>query len=265
MSPVITLTTDFGDAGPFVGVLKAVILRHAPAASIIDLCHHVAPWQAGEAGFWLARCYRQFPPGSVHVAVVDPGVGTSRTILACSWDEHTFVAPDNGILPMIVPAAAPVHALSADWAVRRGWPEPSRTFHGRDLFAPLAAAFSSGTARPADIGPRAAPAPPAIAPARRDGARVVGQVAAIDTWGNIITNIDAALLGGLHEPRVLVADREIPLLATYGEAPPGALLALVNSVRTIEVACREGSAARVLGLAHGAPVTITDETPAGPA
>jgi S-adenosylmethionine hydrolase len=263
MSAVITLTTDFGDSGPFVGVMKAVILRHAPAATVIDVCHHVAPWQRGEAGFWIARCYRQFPRGSVHVAVVDPGVGTQRAILACDWDDHVFLAPDNGILTMVATPQSPVHALDDAWVARRGWPARGRTFHGRDLFAPLAAAFLTGTARPADIGPRVTPQPPAIAPARRDGARITGRVAAVDTWGNLITNIDAALIGSIHDPRVLVGDRELPLVSTYGDAPAGTLFALVNSVQTIEVACREGSAAHILGLGHGAPVTVTGATADG--
>ena len=142
MTPVITLTTDFGAAGPFVGVMKAVVLQHAPAARIHDLTHHIAPWQPGEAGFWLSRCYRYFPAGSVHVVVVDPGVGTTRAILACAWDGHLFLAPDNGVLPMVVGPGAILHALSSGWLDAQGWPAPSQTFHGRDIFAPLAAALT---------------------------------------------------------------------------------------------------------------------------
>jgi S-adenosyl-L-methionine hydrolase (adenosine-forming) len=265
MDPVITLTTDFGAAGPFVGVMKAMIWRHAPDARIIDLTHQVAPCDPGEAGFWLERSYRHFPPGSVHVAVVDPGVGTARPILACEHDGHRFLAPDNGILPMVAPAGVALHALADDWAGRRDWPPPSRTFHGRDIFAPLAAAFLAGRAAPADIGPPHGGAVAAAVPAaRREQGVVTGKVVAIDNWGNLITNIDAGLLAGLAEPRVGIGHRDVRLFPTYGEAPPGALLALVNSFGVVEVAWREGNAAQLLQLGRGAEVSVAagSRTPA---
>lgn len=258
MTPVITLTTDFGVAGPFVGVMKAVLLQHAPDARIHDLTHHIAPWQPGEAGFWLSRCYRYFPAGSVHVVVVDPGVGTTRAILACAWDGHLFLAPDNGVLPMVVGPGAILHALSSGWLDAQGWPAPSQTFHGRDIFAPLAAALLSGRVRPGDIGPAtAAVAPAAIAPPLASAERIVGRVVAVDNWGNLITNIGQEMLAVLREPRVEVGARELPLRRTYGEAPPGALVALVNSFGVVEIAWREGRAAELLGLGHGAEVRIT--------
>jgi S-adenosylmethionine hydrolase len=259
MEPFITLTTDFGDAGPFVGVMKAVILRFAPGAPLMDLTHRVAPFRPGEAGFWLSRCYRQFPAGSVHVAVVDPGVGTGRAILACAFDGHTFLAPDNGILPMIAGSGTRLHALSPDWAGRRDWPAPSHTFHGRDIFAPLAAAFFTGSARPADIGPAVArPVPAAVPPAVRGPSGVTGCVAAIDTWGNLITNIDGESIADLKNPRVSVGHRDLRLTTTYGSAPPGALMALINSFGTVEIAWREGNAAEMLHLGHGAAVAVAD-------
>ncbi len=261
MAPVITLTTDFGHAGPFAGVMKAVILAHAPGAAIHDLTHCIAPWQPGEAGFWLARCYSYFPAGSVHVAVVDPGVGTARAILACAWDGHLFLAPDNGIVPMIAGPDAAVHALSADWLARQRWPAPSNTFHGRDIFAPLAAALLTGRVRPEAIGARAPqPAPAAIPPATFATDRVVGRVAAIDTWGNLITNIEGAMLARLHQPLIQVACRELRLSQTYGAGPPGALLAIVNSFGVLEVAWREGNAAQLLGLGHGAEVIAIESS-----
>lgn len=259
MRPGITLTTDFGDAGPFVGVMKAVILRHAPEAPIHDLTHRIAPCHPAEAGFWLARCWRWFPAGSVHVAVVDPGVGTARAILACEWEGHLFLAPDNGILPMIVGARAPAHALSAAWRERQGWPAPSRTFHGRDVFAPLAAALLTGRARVADIGPQVAhPVPAAVPPPVAEPGRITGRVVAIDGWGNLITNIDERLLSAMRAPKVEVGRRELRLTGTYAEAPPGALLALINSFGTVEIAWREGNAAELLGLGHDATVRVTD-------
>jgi hypothetical protein len=257
MRPVITLTTDFGEAGPFVGVMKAVIHRHAPAATVLDLTHGIAPCQAGEAGFWLARCYRYFPAGSVHVAVVDPGVGTDRAILASACDGHVFLVPDNGILPMIVGTGAITHALSPQWLSGQGWPAPSQTFHGRDIFAPLAAVLLTGHAAVSDIGPAArAIAPPAIAPARKDAGTITGSVVAIDNWGNLVTNIDTALLADMPDPRVRVGHHVVRLARTYGAAPPGALVAVVNSFDTLEIAWREGNAAELLKVGHGATVTV---------
>jgi S-adenosylmethionine hydrolase len=260
--PVITLTTDFGDAGPFVGVMKAVILRHAPDAPIHDLTHRIAPCHPAEAGFWLARSWAWFPAGSVHVAVVDPGVGTTRDILACEWQGHLFLAPDNGILPMIVGTSGRAHALSAAWRERQGWPAPSRTFHGRDIFAPLAAALLTGRAHVADIGPEVGhPVPAALPPPASEPGRVIGRVVAIDGWGNLITDIEERLLRAMRAPRVEVGDRELRITGTYGEAPPGALLALVNSFGTLEIAWREGNAAQLLGLGHGAIVRVIDAPP----
>ncbi len=259
MAPVITLTTDFGHAGPFVGVMKAVIAEHAPGADVHDLSHDIAPWQPGEAGFWLARCYRYFPAGSVHVVVVDPGVGTARAVLACAWDGHLFLAPDNGILPMIAGPQAALHTLGADWLARQNWPAPSQTFHGRDIFAPLAAAMLTGRVRPPDIGPRAAsPVPAAIAAPVVTADAVTGRVAAIDRWGNLITNIEPALLARWQRPLVRIAHHELPIVPTYGAVAPGTLLALVNSFGVLEIAVREGNAAQLLGLGHGAEVITID-------
>jgi len=259
---VITLTTDFGPAGPFVGIMKGVLLGHAPGARVIDLTHEVAPWGTAEAAFWVARSYAWFPRGTVHVVVVDPGVGTERAILACTHDGHVFIAPDNGILPAIAGPGTALHALAADWPGRRGWPAPGNTFHGRDLFAPLAAVFATGAARPADIGPPfATPVPSTLPRATRDGDVVTGSVVALDRWGNLITTIDAALLAGIPHPRVAIGHREVRVYPTYGAAPPGALLALVSSFGTLEIAWREGNAAQLLGLAHGARVTVSPGTP----
>lgn len=256
MEPCITLTTDFGDAGPFVGVMKAVLRARAPAAPLHDLTHHVAPCEPAEAGFWLARCYRYFAPGSMHVAVVDPGVGTARAILAADWDGHRFLAPDNGILPMIVGNDARVHALDPAWLARQGWPAPSHTFHGRDLFAPLAAALYTGSATVAGIGPQVIPQPAAVAPPVVEPGMVSGTVVTIDRWGNLITNIDAGLLPAGAGVHVVVAGRELVFGDTYGDASPGGLLALVNSFGVVEIACREGNAAAVLQVGHQAAVQV---------
>ena len=145
-SGVITVTTDFGHQGPFVGVIKGCILTRFPAARIIDLTHEIVVHWPAEAGFWLARAYPYFPAGTVHVAVVDPGVGTSRDILALEAGGHYFLAPDNGLL-------APVFARSPDARLTRlaalslarlNIANPSATFHGRDIFAPVAAELAAG-------------------------------------------------------------------------------------------------------------------------
>lgn len=258
MVPLITLTTDFGAAGPYVAMMKAVIHRHAPGVQIVDLTHEVAPCNPGEAGFWIAHSYRHFPADSLHLAVVDPGVGTSRAIIAAAHDDQLFLAPDNGLLPLVLPETVQLYALAADWPGRRDWPAPSQSFHGSDIFAPLAAALACGRARPADIGPRLYdPVPAALPAARRNADGISGQVVTVDHWGNLITNIDAALLEDIAAPRVSIGHRDLPLRRTYGEAPPGALLALVNSLGVVEIAWREGNAAAMLGLGRGAPVQVS--------
>ena len=135
---IITLTTDFGSQGPFVGVMKGVILGRLPDARIVDLNHEIPAHWPVEAGFWVQRSYRYFPAGTVHVAIVDPGVGTTRSIIAARHDGHLFLAPDNGLLqPLLGSRPAHCHRLADDWLRRQGWPSPSNTFHGRDIFAPL--------------------------------------------------------------------------------------------------------------------------------
>jgi len=258
MTKVITLTTDFGHKGPFVAIMKGVILGRAPDARVIDLTHEVfAHWPA-EAGFWLSRAYRWFPPGTVHVAVVDPGVGTSRDIIAGTCDGHIFVAPDNGLLPLVFgdTGAARVFRLDESWRRRQDWPAPSATFHGRDIFAPLAAALAAGHTRPEDIGPAAGELVPSLldAPVTQAG-RVQGSVIAIDHFGNLITNIEDLMISDLRSPSVSAAGRLFALKKTYGDAKPGDLIALINSFGVLEIACAEGSAADRLGLGHGAPVT----------
>lgn len=259
MPGTITLTTDFGSRGPFVGVMKAVLRCLAPEAVVIDLTHGIHPGRVAEAGFWLSRTWRHFPPGSVHVAVVDPGVGTSRRILAASCDDHVFLAPDNGLLTMIPELRdhGRWHELAESWRMRQRWPAPSRTFHGRDIFAPLAAAIASGSARVEDIGPAVRDAaPPALPDPIVSAGAVRGQIVAIDNWGNLISNIDESLLRGLDAPIAAIRGHQAPLTGTYGEAPPGALIALVNSFGVLEIARNQGSAAETIHAIHGDTITF---------
>jgi len=262
MKPIITLTTDFGHKGPFVAVMKGVMLQRAPDARIIDLTHEIHVHWPAEAGFWLSRSYRFFPTGTVHVAVVDPGVGTERDIIVAEYDGHVFLAPDNGLLPLVFESAsnATIYSMSPEWRARQDWPVVSSTFHGRDIFAPLAAEIAEGRVEPKSIGPRVTDVVPSLleAPGIEKGA-VRGSVIAIDHFGNLITNIDEKLIADFKRPRVRAGGHEFALRQTYGQCPPGDFLALINSFRVIEIARAEGSAADGLGLGHGAPVTVRDE------
>ncbi len=153
-SGVITITTDFGHQGPFVGVMKGRILSRFSEAKIVDLTHEIVVHWPAEAGFWLARSFEYFPPGTVHVAVVDPGVGTSRDIVAIMARGHVFLAPDNGLLAPIVgrnPDATAVR-LNASRLARFGISRPSATFHGRDIFAPIALWKKHEASRQAALG-----------------------------------------------------------------------------------------------------------------
>jgi S-adenosylmethionine hydrolase len=257
---VVTLTTDFGLQDPFVGVVKGQLLRRFPAARIIDLTHDILAHWPAEAGFWLARSFRYFPDGSVHVAVVDPGVGTARDIAVVQAEGHVFLAPDNGLLASVIEQArAPVVLRRLSGAVldALGVRKPSATFHGRDIFAPVAAEIASGRLPPDALGePVAELIPGWIEEPTLAAGQVSGVVVTVDHFGNLITNIDASLLAGIAHPVVRVGGRELPLRRTYSDVRPGDYLALVNSFGVVEVARAEQSAASGLGLDRGAPVSI---------
>jgi len=258
MTPLITLTTDFGYQGPFVAVMKGVILGRCPQARIVDLSHEIPVHWPVEAGFWLARAWPWFPAGSLHVAVVDPGVGTSRDIVVAEHEGHVFLAPDNGLLaPVVGLRPARCFRLTEQWRRRQDWPEPSSTFHGRDIFAPLVAALAMGQVQPADIGPPVAELMPAMLdePELGEG-EIRGSVIAIDNFGNLISNIDAAHLQRFRVAEVLAGGQRMPLRRTYGDCRPGEYLALVNSFGALEIARAQGSAADSLGMGRGAPVLV---------
>jgi S-adenosylmethionine hydrolase len=262
-SGVITITTDFGHQGPFVGVMKGVILSRLAEARIVDLTHEIVVHWPAEAGFWLARAFRYFPQGTVHVAVVDPGVGTSREIIVVTAGGHWFLAPDNGLLAPIVGRHkdSSVVRLTAARVKTFGVHSPSATFHGRDIFAPIAAELAAGRCVPADLGERVDSVVPAWVdePSVEHGV-VSGVVITVDHFGNLITNIDGDMLRGFNNPRVHAGNHVFPLLRTYGDTQPGQYLALVNSFGVIEIARAEQSAADGLGLGRGAPVTIREST-----
>jgi S-adenosylmethionine hydrolase len=258
-SGVITITTDFGHKGPFIGVMKGVILQRFREAQVVDLTHEVPAQWPPEAGFWVRRSYRYFPPGSVHVAIVDPGVGTERDILIIEYDHHYFMAPDNGLLGRMLDHADGALIFRLDFSAleRLNIPLPSNTFHGRDVFAPIAAELAAGQTTPVCIGVPTDSWIPAWVdePEVRENS-VSGSVMTVDGFGNLISNIDSELVAAFDNPIVHVAGRDIPLLTTYGNVKPGEYLALLNSFGVVEVALAESNAAEGLGVGRGAPITV---------
>lgn len=258
---VITLTTDFGHKGPFAAVMKGVMLDRFPGARIIDLTHEIPAHWPPEAGFWISRSYRYFPAGTVHVAIVDPGVGTEREIIIVQHDRHLFMAPDNGLLASMLNSAenALVYCLRQEALAALSIGTPSLTFHGRDIFAPIAAEFAAGRLQPADVGSRTDQwIPPWLDEPEVAPARVAGVIITVDAFGNLISNIDQSLIASFTHPVASLAGHRFPLAPTYGRVQPGEYLALINSFGVLEIARAEGSAADGLGTDRGAPVLVLE-------
>jgi len=268
-SGILTLTTDFGHEGPFVATMKGRILTRFPTARIVDLTHEIPVYWPAEAGFWLERSYAYFPAGTVHVAVVDPGVGTRRDIVIVECGGHVFLAPDNGLLAPIVARSATtgrqgarLFRLDARRLGKFALGAASATFHGRDIFAPLAAELAAGRCTPSDLGEPVQEIIPAWVDDPIDhGKQVTGVVIAIDHFGNLITNIDGGRAQQFRGPIVRTGSHEFPLRRTYGDAKPGEYLALVNSFNVVEIARAEQSAAEGLGVGRGAPVSVVETIP----
>jgi S-adenosylmethionine hydrolase len=260
-SGVITITTDFGHKGPFAAVMKGMIVTRFPNATLIDLTHDIPAQWPPEAGFWVSRAYRYFPEGTVHIAIVDPGVGTERDILVVEHDRHYFLAPDNGLLGPILDRSPDAHVFKLDLNcfARLDLGEPSATFHGRDIFAPIAADLASGRTNPVAIGISTRDWVPGWidAPDAAPG-KVSGVIITVDTFGNLISNIDRELIEAFREPVAHIAGHEIRMRTTYGRAKPGEYLALINSFDVVEVARAEGNAADGIGSERGAPIAVTD-------
>jgi S-adenosylmethionine hydrolase len=263
MNGIITLTTDFGLSDPFVGVMKGQVLTRFAAATIIDITHDVLAHWPAEAGFWLARSYRYFPRGTLHIAVVDPGVGTQRDVIFMEADGHLFAAPDNGLLAPLLNRVDDKRIYRLDTArlAHFGIGVPSATFHGRDIFAPLGAELAAGKVRPSALGPEVREIVPAwVDDPISTADHVSGTVITIDHFGNLITNIDAALIARFSCPIVRTGAHEFLLGRTYGERRPGEYLALINSFGVIEIARAEQSAAEGLGISRGAPVVVGEKS-----
>jgi len=256
-SGIVTLLTDFGVRDPFVGVMKGVMLCSGAPLSFVDLTHAVEPQQVGDAAFWLARAFRWFPPGTVHLAVVDPGVGTERAAVVARGGGHWFVAPDNGVLEVVARRVPGLEAREID-AERLGLEVRSRTFHGRDVFAPTAARLALGRVLFEDVGPVRALLPTTHVPEPVvEGRTARGAVIVLDHFGNLITNLAASALPAGAAWRVRVAERELPVVATFAAVPVGALAAVVGSFGELELFVRNGSAAALLSAERGTPVDVS--------
>lgn len=275
--PLITLLTDFGTADAYAGVVKGVLLSVCPRARLVDLTHQVPPFSILQGAFLLWSAWPHFPPETVHLAVVDPGVGTERRALAVATPRGTFVGPDNGLLTLLVQdalgeawptggralgsfrAPLPPGWRAVELREPRWWRHPvSPTFHARDIFAPVAGHLARGVPLE-ELGPAVADLACLYLPRPAwRGNKVEGVVAHIDRFGNLVTNIPAPLVQGVPVT-VEVAGQSLRGLAeTYSRGQ--GLMALIGSAGTLEVAVREGSAAAATGARVGERVVVRRAT-----
>ncbi len=256
---VITLTTDFGLTDYFVGAMKGVILRINPNATLVDITHDIAPQNIEQGAFLFANAARYFPADAIHVVVVDPGVGSARRAIALQAGETIFVAPDNGVLSLAI--------RNSQFAIRCAhlnnpayWlPRVSHTFHGRDVFAPVAAHLSLGVPLEALGDPIDDWVRLPRASALRAGDAIAGRVVHIDRFGNIVTNIGEEMLSGMDRGRLVVhiGGRVVRgVKSTYADAARGELVALISSSWHLEVAMRDGNAAEAVGVRIGDEMVV---------
>lgn len=259
MPAVISLTTDFGLDDPFVGLVKAQLLCRCPEARLVDLTHGVAAQRVEEGAFWLERSWRYFPEGTVHVAIVDPGVGSARGVLAVRTGGHLFLGPDNGLLGGVAATpGATVRRVRAELPARLGLTAPSATFHGRDVFAPLAGELAAGRLAYETLGPAVNDwvVLPGSGPDKGpQGWR--GRVIVIDRFGNCFSNIEEISIVKSEIVDIRFGEHLLPLVRTYADRPQGTPVALFNSFGVLEAACVQGRADRALGLVHGSPVAVS--------
>lgn len=255
-SSVITLMTDFGYEDPYVGVMKGVMLGRFPDARLIDLTHAIPPQDVDAAGFWLERSYRWFPAGTVHLVVVDPGVGSARNALVLPFEGHWFVGPDNGVFGPLLARERSAPAYRIDPTLM-GFGELSATFHGRDLFGPVAALLASGNLDPSAVGPGVTlSGGGGLGVSGTGQTRVKGRVLVVDHFGNLISNIQVGDLPKDRTFQVSLAGRTLPLVRTYADVARGACAALFGSFGTLEVSARDANAARLLGATRGDEILI---------
>jgi S-adenosylmethionine hydrolase len=263
---IITLTTDFGLTDSYVGSMKGVILGIAPDARLVDITHAIGPQDTNQAAYILHTFYRYFPHGTIHLVIVDPGVGSQRRAVALETPEAIFIAPDNGILTEVWHDArarwGPEGCMVVDLTERRFWRDRvSPTFHGRDIFAPVAAHLASGTPL-ALFGARMLSITEVTfeQPAVGRGGELVGRIIHVDHFGNCITNLtprDLEQAGKGEQITVDIIDQHIlGLRQTYSDGPLGMLIAVIGSSDHLELAVRNGNAAQTLGVGVGDSVRV---------
>ena len=257
--PIITLTTDFGTNDYLVGAMKGVILNINPAARIVDINHHVAPFDILDGALAIASAYKYFPPRTIHLVIVDPGVGTERRPLLVSGEKQYFVAPDNGVLSMIFERESCVvrHVTAEHYFLN----PISPTFHGRDVFAPTAAWLAKAWQTEAfgeEITDYVRFAMPKAKPA---GQAIKGVVLRVDAFGNLMTNLTTedvpAAMVASGDIKLAVNGKEVRKIArTFGDGIPGEPIAVFGSAGYLEIAVNRGNAARALGVNRGAEVSL---------
>ncbi len=262
---IISLMTDFGQQDEYVGVMKGVIMTTAPDARIVDLCHGIEPQNIVQAAFMIETAFPYFPPGTLHLLVVDPGVGGKRRIIYAEAGGHLFLCPDNGLLTRVEQTTGLTRVRQV--TNRRIFkPHLSATFHGRDILAPVAAFIARG-GDPARLGDEIATAAivrlEGVGPQLRPDGRLTGQIVSIDHFGNLITNI------GSNQLETMMADHPAPLFQidiggqlttrlhlAYEEASPGEALAIIGSRQTLEIAVNQGRACDRYEAAIGCEVNV---------
>lgn len=257
---IITLTTDFGLADHYVGTMKGVLLDRCPKAQIIDISHEIPPFSLYAGAYAISQAAPFFPPGTIHVVVVDPGVGTARRALLVGVQKQYFIAPDNGVLSLVL-----LHQANARiWEItnRKLWRDPvSDTFHGRDVFAPVAAALASGVAQRDDIGPEIEQITMLadLEPYEMEPDLWRGRILSVDHFGNVITNLRCGQFSGisLRNFTLSAGDRQITeFRTTFGDAARGLCFAYFGSSGYVEIGINQSSAAECLGVAAGGTVTL---------
>jgi S-adenosyl-L-methionine hydrolase (adenosine-forming) len=265
--PIITLTTDFGLQDGHVGAMKGVMCSIAPGANLVDISHHIHPQDIQHGGFVLVTAYRYWPPDTIHLVVIDPGVGTERRAVAVQTTHGTFVAPDNGVLSYVLARERVTTAVSL--TNQSFWHQPvSPVFHGRDVFGPAAAHLAAGVSLLAlgeTIGAQELITFPVSVPQRHVDGHITAHVQHIDNFGNCTTDAPGDWVRAGSHWRVDIQGQVIDQIDhTFADVAEGSLVALVDSTGYVAIAVRNGSAARTLGLTLGASVTLYPKSAAGP-
>lgn len=256
MNKIITLTTDFGTKDPYVAAMKGVILRINPEINIVDLTHEISPQNILEANLFLANSCPYFPEGTIHIVVVDPGVGSKREPIVVSAGNQVFVCPDNGILTLI---SKKLQIKEARVIKNKTFmlKNISSTFHGRDIFAPAAAYLASGK-KIEDVGEKSDKIVMMDIPQTKlENDRITGEIIHIDRFGNLISNIDLNLFKKGKKYEILIKDKRLSEInLAYGEKNKNELLALIGSSDLLEISLNQGNAANVLGISIGEKISV---------